>query len=120
MNEIAQCLVEDDRPSGNDGAANSDRLRYILEVFGCESIDIYAAYDYTNVSACKDPDMVEACKHLAILQMQYLRECADHGLIEREESDVKAAFLVLGIQKMNWHLDHLEKGRKTPPFPFIH
>lgn len=118
--DIAQIVASDQRPSGVDGCSNYDRVVYIASVFECESFDIDAEWDFTGIIQCMDLDMVEACKHIAILQLQYLKECGDYGLIDLAEVSTRTAFLTLAIQKMNWHLHHLGMGRKTPPFPFIH
>lgn len=115
--DIAQQISFDRRPSGPDGAANADRTAFIFEVFECEVIDLDAQYDFAGINACKDLDMVEACKHLALLKMQYTKELVDYGLLDPMECDVTLNYLTLSVQRMNWHLHHLGMGRRTPPFP---
>jgi hypothetical protein len=118
--EIAKNLVADQRPSGPDGASNYDRLIFIGEVFDCDQIDLAADYDLSNIIKCRDIDMVEACRQLAVMQMQYFRELWEADLIDQDDLDVRLAFLTLNIQRMNWHLKHLGMDRKTPPFPNLH
>lgn len=115
--DIAQMVSHDARPSGPDGASNSDRIHFIFEVFGCEEIDLDAHYDFAKINECKDLDMVEACKHLAIIKMQYTKELVDYGLLEPIQCDITLNFLTLVVQRINWHLQHLGMGRRTPPFP---
>jgi hypothetical protein len=115
--DIATQVASDRRPSGPDGAANCDRTAFIFEVFECDALDLDAHYDFLNITTCKDLDQVEACKHIALLKMQYTKELADYGLIQPIDADVTLNFLTLTVQRINWHLQHLGMGRRTPPFP---
>jgi hypothetical protein len=115
--EIAQQICEDHRPSGPDGASNMDRLAYVCEVFGTDTIDLDAHYDFANINACKDLDMVEACKHLCLLKMQYTKEMVDFDFMDPMAGDIELNFLTLVVQRINWHLQHLGVDRVTPPFP---
>jgi hypothetical protein len=120
IEEIATELVSDPRPNGPDGACNIDRFMYVTEVFGMEEIDFDQFYDFTYVTQCKDVDMVEAVKQVALLKIDFAHRMYDHGHIDIVEFNAEVSHLILSVQRINWHLDHLARDRPTPPFPFIH
>jgi hypothetical protein len=118
--QITYELMNDTRPIGPDGCSNQDRILYVVEVFECEVIDLTSTYDFTNAVRCKDTSVVEATKHLALLQLDYHSRLHYHNHITTDELNFHTATLILAIQRINWHLDHLKRDVPTPPFPFIH
>jgi hypothetical protein len=120
LSDLALELVNDDRPIGPDGCSNAERFNFIMQVFESESLNLNEKFDYSIVLLCRDISMVEASKHIAILQLQYVYMLGAHGLIEQEEIDLNSAVITLAIQRINWHLEHLSMDRPTPPFKFLH
>lgn len=120
LEEITEELISDDRPNGADGCSNVDRIRYVLSVFECESINLNEEYDWSRAVFCPEYEMVLSAKHLALLQFDLFHRAYYNRHLTLDEFNVKAAVLTLGIQKINWHLDHMERGLRTPPFPSIH
>lgn len=120
LTEITTDLMEDTRPNGPDGCSNTDRIAFIVEVMEVEHIDLNAKYDFSNITECKDISMVEACKHLALLQLDYINRAHYHYHLSTDDLNLHTSMLILAIQKINWHLHHLGMDRPTPPFPFIH
>lgn len=120
LEQITEELMTDPRPGGADGCSNVDRIGFIMEVMGCSTIDLNATYDFTAVPQCKDISMVEATKHLALLQLEYINRAYYHHHMDIDQLNIHSSHLILAIQRMNWHLEHLGMDRPTPPFPFIH
>lgn len=119
LDEIIVEVCEDTHP-GPDGCSNSDRLHFIMEVLECEVINLNATYNFTPVTRCKTPDLIEASKHIALLQLDYLKQAKVNEHIEEDEYDLHKARLILDIRRLDWHYDHVVAGKPTPPFPFIH
>lgn len=116
--EIIENLTGDNHP-GPDGCGNVDRILFIMDVLKCEEINLNQTYNFGPVMQSKDPNLVEASKHIAMLQLDYLRRAHDHEHLAEEEYDLHKARLILDINKIEWHYDHLIKGEPTPPFKFI-
>ena len=68
--DIAQQVSFDQHPSGPDGATNYDRTAFITEVFGVETLDLDADYDFI---------LVDCPPALSLLTLNGL--CAAHGVI---------------------------------------
>ncbi len=117
--EITEALIQDTHP-GPDGCCNADRIAFIMDVLGHEEIDLNQTYNYALVQKSKDPNVVEASKHIAMLQLDYLKRAYDHDHVDDETYKLRSAGLFLDVRKMDWHYDHLIKGMPTPPFIFIH
>lgn len=117
--ELLEDLISDEHP-GPDGCANTDRIVFIMEVLGCEEININQTYNFTPVVRSKNPHLVEASLHIAYLQLDYLKRAYDNEHMDDETYDLHKARLLLDLNKMRWHYDHLIAGNPTPPFPFIH
>lgn len=120
LEQITYDLMTDQRPGAADGCSNVDRIAFIMEVYGVETIDLNAKYDFSQVPTCKDISMVEATKHLALLQLDYVHRAYEHGHLSIDDMNLHTSVLILAIQRINWHLEHLGMDRPTPPFPFIH
>lgn len=120
LTEITNDLMNDNRPGGADGCSNVDRIAYIVEVLGVSEIDLNMKFDFSSIIECKDIETVEACKHLALLQLDYINRAHYHFHLSTEDLNLHTSVLILAIQKINWHLHHLGMDRRTPPFPFIH
>lgn len=116
--EIIENLTSDTHP-GPDGCNNIDRLVFILEVLGCETIDLNENYNFAPVLMCKTPDLVEASKHIAMLQLDYLKLAHTNDHLDDLSYQHQKASLILDINKLDWHYEHLISGRPTPPFKFI-
>lgn len=119
FDDIAHDLTSDTSP-GADGCSNADRITYIGQVFGHTTIRLGEKMDFSHVPACTDIAIVNASKHLALLQLDFLKRSYDHYLIEIGDFQTGSATLILDIQRMNWHLQHLQQDVPTPPFPYIH
>lgn len=119
LDEITVELLTDTRP-GLDGCSNADRVYYIAEVMECGPIDVNQVFDFGPAIRGDDPELVEAARQLATLQLDYVGRLYANDHLEKHEYEVKSAYLILDIQKLNWHMRHLREGKATPPFPFIH
>lgn len=120
LEDITYELINDTRPNGPDGCSNADRIDYILEVFECDSVSLNEDYDWKEVSKSDDPEMVVAAKHLALLQLDWFHRLYYNGFMTIDAFNVKSSVIILGVQRINWHIAHLERGVLTPPFPSIH
>lgn len=120
LEQITEELMYDTRPSGTDGCSNVDRIAFILEVMEIEHLDLNQKFSFEDVPKCKDISMVEATKHLALLQLEYISRAHYHGHVSIDDYNLHSSVLILAIQRINWHLEHLGMDRPTPPFPFIH
>lgn len=120
LEDITYELHTDTRPNGPDGCSNTDRLAYVLDIFECDHISLNEEYDWTQVTKSDDLDMVQASKHLALLQLDYFHRMYQNRHMDLATFNVKSSVLFLGLQRINWHIDHMERGVTTPPFPSIH
>jgi hypothetical protein len=102
-----------------DGSSNFDRVEFICEAMGWDRIDLSVHHDLSDITTCKEWEIVEAHRQLLILQIDFLRRCASSGLIEEEELRSKVTELSLEVQRVKWHKFHLEQGKPTPPFSFF-
>jgi hypothetical protein len=119
LDEIAQELAHDARPSNLDGCSNVDRIKYIVEVLEVERIDLTIDFDLSELFDNKEYDEVQAIKHFIMLKMDFLNRQLDHYHITPDQHRLSVAPLVLDIQRLNWHMEHLVEGRPTPPYPFL-
>lgn len=119
LTEILERLTSDTHP-GPDGCNNLDRLAFIMEVLGCEMINLNEHYNFAPVLHSKTPDLIEASKHIAMLQLDYLKRAHENDHIDELSYQHQKASLILDINKLDWHYEHLIEGRPTPPFRFIH
>lgn len=120
LEEITEALTFDTRPLGPDGCSNVDRIAYVAEVFQLDDIDLTLDYDFTQVIHEKDPVPVLAAKHLALLKIDYLNRLYEHFYLTDEDYAAEVPALILAVQRINWHLHHLERGLPTPPYPAFH
>jgi hypothetical protein len=116
LEEITEALAHDTRPGGPDGCSNVDRINFVLEVFNLKTIDLTLTYDFTPVIGVDCVFNVQAAKHLALLKLDYINRLYDHFMINKVEYDTVVAPLILAVQRIDWHLFHLEQGVPTPPF----
>ncbi len=117
--DVAAEVAYDSR-IGVDGSTNFDRVNYVAQVFETEFIDLDMKFDFSAIRNCPDPEMVMASKHLAILQLSYWNGLLDAGLVMTDNHLMATSQLVLDINKITWHYDHMIKGAVTPPYQFIH
>lgn len=113
-------VVALDSTIGTDGHSNYDRVVYVCTVFQMEYLDLECKFDFSSIIQCQEPDVVLASKHLAVLQLAYWNGMFNAGLVMEENHALSTAQLILDIQKITWHYDHLIEGKITPPYQFIH
>lgn len=116
LDEITEALTMDHRPAGPDGCSNIDRLAFVSQVFGLETIDLSIRYDFTSIIEEDNPIMVAAAKHLALLKLDYLNRLYEHYHMAKSDYDSFAAMLILDVRRIDHHLSYLEEGLPTPPF----
>lgn len=105
---------------GMDGCSNVDRVRFVMEAMGVDQIDLNEQVDYTLALDSDNPTFVEAAIHLAKLQIQYIAAAHYSGYLTDDNNAMKMAVYTLIIEKMCWHLKHLNMDVPTPPYGFIH
>lgn len=118
LNAIATTMCEETYP-GIDGSSNAERVEFICEVMGLDSLDLSERIDVTDITSSKEWDVVEAGRQMLLLQIDFMRRCALLQAADAEECATRISELTLEVQRVQWHKKHLEQGKTTPPFPFF-
>jgi len=118
--EIMDACKWDTRPSSSGGASNADRYEFICEVFELDDVDLEQAYDWQVVTKSKCVVAVTAAKEMMLLKLDFINRLFEHGHLTRLEWDMISSPWIIAVQRINWHLHHLELEMPTPPFEAIH
>ena len=118
--EINDAILSCTMPSSGDGVSNYERAAFIAYTFEVDTIDLTEEMPFEAALDSDDAEGIEAAAHYAKLQFQFVHACAFANLIPQPDAELNAAFIHLWIKKLTWHLQHVQKGRPTPPYSFIH
>lgn len=116
IEEINESIAFDHRPTGPDGCSAMDRIAFVGQVFGLDTVDLTIPYDFSTIIEEDDPIVICAAKHLALLKLDYLNRLYDHYHLDRETYDALSASLILAVRRIEHHLGFAEQGLPTPPF----
>ena len=111
--EITAAIIKDTTPRA-DGMSNRERVATVLATFGAETIDFDEVFDYGVALVCGDPYIVNAWKHLAILQGVYAETLYIYQWIDEDDYYRISDYLRCVILNLDHHIRCLYAGTYTP------
>lgn len=107
--DIATALIFDDKKR-SDGLSNRERVAAVLAGFGAERIDFEEVFDYGTPFSCWDPFIVEAWRHLAILQTVYVETLYIYQWIDEDKYLHLIDYLTCVVRNLSWHIEMIFSG----------
>lgn len=111
--EIASAIILD-TSIRSDGYSHRQRVAFVLDVFGADTIDLGEEFDYGIALSCWNDRVVQAWKELAILQGTYAEGLFIFQWIDEDVYNTVRDHILKMIQHIDWHLHHLIAGRDAP------